>query len=101
MVTSEPTCSIVRELFPVTSFTLQLWRQQTQTREDLPIDWFLSTGGFRVRCPFLPAHSSIEMLASFGKRQSTDFERVSESTRWTMGRWQGQLLVSLADVSHD
>ncbi len=62
MVTSEPTCSIVRELFPVTSFTLQLWRQQTQTREDIPIDWFLSTGGFRVRCPFLPAHSSIEML---------------------------------------
>jgi hypothetical protein len=62
MVMNEPVCSVTREMFPVTSFNLQLWHHETGTREDIPIDWFLSTGGHRVRCALLPAHSNIEVL---------------------------------------
>jgi hypothetical protein len=56
-----PNLSIVR-VFPNLTFDLQLFHAKTHARTELPIIWFISTGGFRVRADRLYAHSQIEVV---------------------------------------
>lgn len=61
LITTLPNVSVSREN-PMKSFDLQLWHQQTGVHTDIPVDWFASTGGFRIRADMLPAQSHIEIL---------------------------------------
>ncbi len=59
----------------------------TGIRTDIPVDWFASTGGFRVRADALPAHSHIEMLFALSGIRTIDPKDNYVAGPWTVGKY--------------
>jgi hypothetical protein len=61
-IAPSPNASLTREMNPLVSSDFQLLNPKTGSRIDLPVEWFASTGGVRLRCDSLPAQSVVRVL---------------------------------------
>lgn len=86
IVTPSSNASISRELFPMAFFDLELWHHKTGVRTDITIEWFASTGGFRLRCDSLPRQSNIEVLMAIATPNQKTIT-AKANTDYVSGPW--------------
>jgi hypothetical protein len=85
-VSAVPDVSITREN-PVQSFEVQELDNAARKRWELPAVWFASTGGFRIRCAKLPAHSNIEIVMALVDFNEARMKQAGDAN-YVAGPWK-------------